>query len=61
VGYRLRRNLRVQLGYAPGRSYREPDTTFLFLDWQFIPKWSLIATRGDRGTSILDVLFQHRY
>lgn len=61
VGYRLRRNLRVQLGYAPGRSYREPDTTFLFLDWQFVPKWSLIATRGDRGTSILDVLFQHRY
>ncbi|MEA2749958.1 MAG: translocation and assembly module TamB [Myxococcales bacterium] len=61
VGYRLRRNLKVQLGYASGFSQREPDTTFLFLEWQFVPKWSLIGTRGDKGTSILDVLFQHRY
>lgn len=55
------RRLKVQLGYAPGHTYREPDTTYVFLNWQFIPKWSLLATRGDRGTSILDVLFQHRY
>ena len=61
VGYRLRRNLKVSLGYASGFSQREPDTTYLFLEWQFVPKWSLIGTRGDRGTSILDVLFQHRY
>ena len=61
VGYRLRRNLKVQLGYASGFSQREPDTTYLFLEWQFIPKWSLVGTRGDRGTSILDILFQHRY
>ena len=61
VGYRLRRNLKVQIGYAAGLSQREPDTTYLFLEWQFIPQWSLIGTRGDRGTSILDVLFQHRY
>ena len=56
------RRLKVQLGVAPGRTtYREPDTAYLFLNWQFIPKWSLVATRGDKGTSILDVLFQHRY
>ncbi|MBX3220337.1 MAG: translocation/assembly module TamB domain-containing protein [Labilithrix sp.] len=56
------RRLKVQVGYAPGRTtYREPDTAYLFLNWQFVPKWSLVATRGDRGTSILDVLFQHRY
>ena len=61
VGYRLRRNLKVQIGYASGFSQREPDTTYLFLEWQFMPKWSLVGTRGDRGTSILDVLFQHRY
>ena len=61
VGYRLRRNLKVQLGYASGFSQREPDTTYLFLEWQFIPQWSLIGTRGDKGTSILDILFQHRY
>jgi translocation and assembly module TamB len=61
LGYKLRRNLKVQLGYAAGFSAREPDTTYLFLEWQFVPKWSLIGTRGDRGTSIFDVLFQHRY
>jgi len=55
------RRLKVQIGVAPGTTYREPDTTFLFLNWQFIPKWSVVGTRGDRGTSILDVLFQHRY
>jgi translocation and assembly module TamB len=56
------RRLKVQIGLAPGRTtYREPDTAYLFLNWQFIPKWSLVATRGDKGTSILDVLFQHRY
>ncbi len=61
VGYRIGRTLRLQVGYAPGQSYREPDTTFAFLDWQFLPKWSLLATQGNRGTSILDVIFQHRY
>lgn len=53
--------LKVQIGYAPGQTYREPDTTYLLLNWQFIPKWSLLGTAGDRGTSILDVLWQHRY
>ena len=62
VGYGLfDRRLKVQLAYAPGRTYREPDTTFLLLNWQFVPKWSLVGTRGDRGTTILDVIFQHRY
>lgn len=61
LGYRIRRNLKVQLGYATGISQREPDTTYLFLEWQFAAKWSLLGTRGDRGTSILDMLWQHRY
>jgi translocation and assembly module TamB len=61
LGYRLRRNLKVQIGYASGFSQREPDTTYLFLEWQFVPQWSIVGTRGDRGTSILDLLFQHRY
>jgi translocation and assembly module TamB len=61
LGYKLRRNLKVKVGYASGLSQREPDTTYLFLEWLFLPKWSLLGTRGDKGTSILDVLFQHRY
>ena len=52
----------VQIGAASGKApYREPDSVFAFLDWQFLPKLSLVATQGNRGTSILDVLFQHRY
>ena len=61
LGYRLRRNVTLKIGYASGLSQREPDTTYFHLDWQFVPKWSLVGTYGDRGTSILDVLFQHRY
>ncbi|HVH41837.1 MAG TPA: translocation/assembly module TamB domain-containing protein, partial [Labilithrix sp.] len=56
------RRLKVQFAPTLGRAtYREPDTYYLFLNWQFIPKWSIVAQRGDKGTSILDVLFQHRY
>jgi translocation and assembly module TamB len=58
----LGRRLKVQLGYAPGRAtYRDPDTTYVLLNWQLLPKWMLVATRGNAGTSILDVLFQHRW
>ncbi|MBX3232857.1 MAG: translocation/assembly module TamB domain-containing protein [Labilithrix sp.] len=56
------RRLKVQVGVAPGQTYyREPDTTFLFVNWQIVPKWSVVATAGNAGTSILDLLFQHRY
>lgn len=56
------RRLKVQFGLAPGRAnYRDPDTGFLFLNWQFVPKWSVQMTGGNTGTTILDVLFQHRY
>jgi translocation and assembly module TamB len=54
------RRLKVQFAAAtPG--YAEQDTYFLLLTWQFVPKWSLMGTAGDQGTSIVDVLFQHRY
>lgn len=55
------RRVKVQVGYAAGSTYREPDTMYLFLNWHFVPKWSVVATAGNKGTSILDVLFQHRY
>ena len=61
LNYRVRRNLRIQLGYAGAATQRERDTTYLSVDWQFIPKWSVVATGGDKGTSILDVLYRHRY
>jgi hypothetical protein len=31
------------------------------LNWRFLRKWSLETTVGDAGTSILDLVWQHRY
>jgi translocation and assembly module TamB len=39
----------------------QPDTTLLTLDWHFLRKWSLETTVGDQGTSILNLVWQHRY
>jgi translocation and assembly module TamB len=62
VGVRLRRNLTVTVGYVVGLpTPAEPDRALVTVDWQFIPKWSVAATRGNQGTSILDFIFQHRY
>lgn len=61
LGYQLRRNLRVQVAYAGPPTPRERDTTYLDVEWFFVPRWSLVGTRGDTGTSILDVIFEHRY
>lgn len=61
IGVR-RKNLGVSVGYVVGPpSYVQPDRTLVTVDWQFIPRWSLVATRGDRSTSIVDVLYRFRY
>lgn len=61
IGVR-RKNLGVSVGYVVGPpSYVQPDRTVVTVDWQFIPRWSLVATRGDRSTSIVDVLYRFRY
>jgi hypothetical protein len=46
------------LGLPPASS---PDTTLVTLDWRFLKKWSLQTTVGDMGTSILDLVWEHRY
>jgi hypothetical protein len=38
-----------------------PDTTLVTFNWRFLRKWSLLTTVGNTGTSILDVVWQHRY
>jgi hypothetical protein len=37
------------------------DTTLVTLNWRFLRKWSLETTFGNKGTSILDLVWQHRY
>lgn len=40
---------------------QNPDHYLLTLDWRFLSKWSLRTTVGSAGSSILDVLWTHRY
>jgi translocation and assembly module TamB len=37
------------------------DTTYAIVNWRFFRSWSLETTFGNQGTSIADVLWQHRY
>jgi TamB, inner membrane protein subunit of TAM complex len=46
------------IGAPPGNN---PDTTLVTLDWRFLRKWLLETTIGDAGTSIVNVVWQHRY
>ncbi len=40
---------------------QNPDRYLLTLDWRFLRNWSLRTTVGDAGSSILDLIWQHRY
>jgi translocation and assembly module TamB len=42
----------------PGQN---PDRTQVQLDWRFHPAWSLETTIGDQGSSIVDLIWHHRY
>ena len=33
----------------------------LMVDWRFRPRWTLRTTVGDRGSSIVDFLWNYRY
>jgi translocation and assembly module TamB len=63
VQIQIARDLAIQvawvLGVPPPGS--NPDTTLFTLDWRFLRSWSLETTVGDAGTSILDLIWQHRY
>lgn len=63
VAVRLRRNLVLEVGYNVGRlrPNRPPDRAILSLEWQFLPRWSAVATGGDAGSTLLDLLWQYRY
>ena len=43
------------------REFGRIERTLFTLDWRFLRKWSLETTVGDAGTSILDLIWQHRY
>ncbi len=61
----IAKDISLQLAYIlfigpppPGTS---PDTTLLTVDWRFLRKWSLDATVGNAGTTIVDLVWKYRY
>jgi translocation and assembly module TamB len=63
VEFQIGRDLSLQLAAVlgippPGTN---PDKYLLTIGWRFLRQWSLETTVGDQGTSILDVVWQHRY
>jgi translocation and assembly module TamB len=63
VEVQVARDISVQLAVIVGTPPpgSNPDTTLLTLNWRFLKMWSLATTVGDRGSSILDVIWQRRY
>ncbi len=63
VEVQIARDISVQIAWVIGAPLpgTNPDTTLVTLDWRFARKWSLETTVGDQGTSILDLIWQHRY
>jgi translocation and assembly module TamB len=63
VAVQIARDISLQVSWvigqrAPGTN---PDTTLATLSWRFLRKWSVATTVGDAGTSIVDLIWQHRY
>ena len=63
VELQIARDISIQVAWVlgvppPGTN---PDSTLFTLDWRFLRNWSLETTVGDAGTSILDLVWQHRY
>jgi translocation and assembly module TamB len=63
VVVQLTRRLSAELSYAVGEPApgKSPDRTFLTLDLRLGSRWSLATTFGDRGASMLDMLWRYRY
>jgi translocation and assembly module TamB len=63
VEFQIARQISVEIGWVIGTPPpgTNPDSTLLTLKWRFRRNWSLEGTVGDQGTSIIDLIWQHRY
>lgn len=62
VAVQVSQNVTAEATYVPEESTLDKgDRYLLSVDWRFLRYWSLRITRGNVGTSILDVLWQYRY
>jgi len=51
----------VDVSTAAQRERQNADLSAVTLDWRFRPNWSLRTTVGDRGSSLLELLWQFKY
>lgn len=63
IEWRIAREFSVQFAHVLGLPVpgENPDRNLTTLTWRFFRRWSLEATIGDRGSSILDLLWQKSY
>ena len=63
VEFQIARDLSLQLAQVMGvpPPGTNPDVTLLTLSWRFARAWSTLATVGNAGTTIGDILWTHRY
>ncbi|MGH7270425.1 MAG: translocation/assembly module TamB domain-containing protein, partial [Polyangiaceae bacterium] len=62
VEVQIARDISLQVAWVIGLPPPDmPDSALATFDWRFLRKWSLETTVGDKGTSILDVVWNHRY
>jgi translocation and assembly module TamB len=63
IEVRIARDISLELGYVIGTPPpgTNPDKTLVTLDWRFRRNWSMEATFGDQGSSIMDFVWQYRY
>jgi len=63
VEVQIAKDISLQLAFVLGQPPpgTNPDTTYATIDWRFMRSWSLETTFGNLGSSIADVVWQHRY
>jgi translocation and assembly module TamB len=63
VEMQIAKDISVQLAFVLGTPPpgMNPDTTYASIDWRFVRNWSLETTVGNLGSTIADVIWQHRY
>ena len=63
VEVQIARDISIQVAEVIGQPPpgANPDTTLLMINWRFLRAWTMQTTVGNAGTTIVDLLWQHRY
>jgi translocation and assembly module TamB len=63
VELQIAQDISLSIAHVLGMSSAETnlDRNFLILDWRFTRNWSLETTFGDKGSTIVDAVWQRRY